>query len=190
MITWTEELIAKLEDLWKNSELSAREIAKEMGISANSISGKCSRMWGPHARSKVAYAKPHAPWTKESVDILVSMIKIGYSNVEIGEAVGKSRNAVKHKLKFMGLQRPRGAPARRSVKYAAPSPAQLSACWEAIPGTEPIHLSRLGPFHCPWPLWTDVPNFMYCGRAKQDKQNYCPHHCAIGTKPRESGYTL
>ena len=188
-MNWSDEMIQELEHLWKNTDLPAWKIGKKLGVTRNTISGKASRMWGPHARSKVAYAKPHAPWTKESVDILVSMIKVGYSNVEIGEAVGKSRNAVKHKLKFMGLQRPRGAPAHRSVKYAAPSPAQLSACWEAIPGTTPMHLIDMRTRHCPWPLWKDRPNYLYCGQIKEDdKATYCNHHLAIGTKPRE-GWT-
>ncbi len=186
---WSDEVTQKLERLWKETDLPAWKIAKEFGCTRNTISGKAARLFGPGARALIAYRKPHALWSQDSMDILLGMIKTGHDYVDIGRAVGKSRNAVKHKVKQLGLNHYRQAvkkPARICL-----TKVQLSACWDPIPGTEPRHLSQLTSFQCHWPLWSDTPSFLYCGQAKDDvKDWYCSHHLAIGTKPRDPGIPI
>ena len=43
-MAWKPEDEAKLRHLWNEKELSAREIAEEMGVSRNMVIGKARRM--------------------------------------------------------------------------------------------------------------------------------------------------
>ncbi len=185
---WSDEVIQKLEHLWTKTDLPAWKIAKELNCTRNTVSGKAARLFGPGARALIAYRKPFALWTQDSIDILLGMIKTGHDYVDIGKAVGKSRNAVKHKVKQLNLNH-----YRQAVKVKRPivSQEQISVCWDPIPGTEPRHLSELTSFHCHWPLWSDTPSFLYCGQAKNDvKDWYCSHHLTIGTKQSDPGIPI
>jgi GcrA cell cycle regulator len=58
-IPWTEERVARLKELWARCELSAAQIAKQLGITRNSVLGKVDRLDLPSHQSR-----PGAPYSR------------------------------------------------------------------------------------------------------------------------------
>jgi hypothetical protein len=183
IVPWTDEMIARLEHFWCHTDLSARKIAAELGTTRDAVSGKTSRLFGAGARPKETYSRPHVGWSQEQMDMLMTMLKAGHSNADIGREVGKSRHSVKNKVLTLGLQhcvrvkriRPRMNPER---------------AWQPLPDTTPIEVHELSAFKCPWPLWVDGPPYRYCGEVKEPKAWYCECHLGLATKELPNGPAL
>lgn len=145
---------------------------------------------------------PTKPWDSASVELLISLVKQGYSGGVIASRLGVTRNSVIGKVSRLGmslgtgnsrnsmrqrlargLRKPNRPPPRkpnnpksfnRPVFEKAPIPAPNM---EDVPR---IQFSELEPQHCRFPVGdTRIPeSFGFCGLDRVPGSSYCPHHHA------------
>lgn len=156
-------------------------------------------------------------WTEEEHRAVASLLLDGKSASKIGEAVGRSRNAVigfchrNADLRSL-LSKPEAAvrryfhPPGAKVKTAPPPKPPKSAMQPAAPVAPPVswrstqpapqprHLKPIGKLEaqeCRWPvLWhaKAIGGFLCCGRDVDGERVYCAEHCRIAYRPREAAH--
>ena len=85
---WTEENINKLIELHRQG-LTYSEIARELGVTKNSVTSKVQRMiYFGILESRM----DHILWSEEDIEMLFKLREDGKTWAEIGEAFGKSSN--------------------------------------------------------------------------------------------------
>src|SRR5262245_48128062 len=63
-IPWTDERITRLKELWARGELSAAQIANQLGVTRNSVLGKADRLNLPSHSHMNGAPRKHAPAEK------------------------------------------------------------------------------------------------------------------------------
>lgn len=154
-IDWTEELVAKLKELWM-SGLSATQVARELGIeSRNAVIGKVHREgWkrdtasNPQAGRSSRRSRPNAASGRSG-------------------AARRGRQALA--LKPQAAARTRAAPETKAVaRLAAEEKGRITDLQDLTRNT------------CRWPVGhPGEEGFAFCGDQVRDGASYCPHHCAI-----------
>ena len=85
---WTEENINKLIELHRQG-LTYSEIARELGITKNSVTSKVQRLIN---FGILESRMDHILWSEEDIEMLFKLREDGKTWAEIGEAFGKSSN--------------------------------------------------------------------------------------------------
>jgi len=130
-------------------------------------------------------------WTEQQTAELVRLRALGWSSRQIGEEIGKSRNAVIGKANRLGLAAPTRSTITRKVRAAAGlerlpktrkrglTPDELE---QELAGAKlrnkQLKLSELRADSCRWPMWPHdgTGDRVFCGQRARLGQPYCPEH--------------
>ena len=149
-MAWTDEMVEDLKKMWKQG-LTTNEIAKNLGVSKNSIVGKVHRL--------NLTARPSPIKKKEDVDSLNKSVATP-ANTESGTPVVKTAkkaaaDTVAADIKPAGFEKTAGS----------------SAC---------LKLTELDNHTCRWPIGDPRDdNFCFCGKKIRSGQTYCEEHAAL-----------
>jgi GcrA cell cycle regulator len=125
-------------------------------------------------------------WTDALVEQLKTLLGDGLSSSQIGEKLGRTRNAIIGKVHRMGLalknlnngQRRNPQPRHpRRIKVSTKSP-NVSPPLPMEEAAQPCTLFDLKYDSCKWPVNDGVPEFMFCGKPQAAGQPYCETHAA------------
>lgn len=109
-------------------------------------------------------------WSEERIRLLKKLWLQGKSTVEIGRALGISKNAVVGKVHRLELNA-RPSPIRPDIKEEQPIVRK---------GNKKIRLMDLKMNSCRWPLGDPKEeDFCFCGKTCTTGKPYCPEHCKI-----------
>jgi hypothetical protein len=150
---WTDEEDATLERLWRREQLGHREIAVRLERSPSAITG---RVW----RNGWASPRGRAAWgAKDDAQLEQLWKRDGLSYVQIGEAMGRTRNSVIGRVARKGWQTMgaiKESIPRAPVKRLRPSsPARPR---QPPPGPGPLQSPNAKPWtqrqpgECPFPV--------------------------------------
>jgi GcrA cell cycle regulator len=201
-MAWDETRDAQLRTLWGEGH-SGNEIARRMATTKNAIVGRAHRLALPSRPSPLP--AQDELWTPEEDARMRDLRAAGFMCSEIGQRMGRTEHAVRHRCKRLGIlapARPRNDGVRPLVArgaavvararaasplFAAPSPQASSMDGAATavvapPPPRPLVVHDRG---CRWPLWADNerPTHLYCGEAQALRADgvrlaYCPCHAA------------
>lgn len=153
-MAWTTEMIEGLKKMWKRG-LTTNEIAKELGVSKNSIVGKVHRL--------NLTSRPSPIKKKDGEDDL-EVVETSFEESFEQESVKTSASAPK---------------AVNTSKEAAPEVVQLNVETE-LKKRRCIQLSELDSHTCRWPIGDPKDDhFCFCGNKVRAGQTYCDEHAAI-----------
>lgn len=108
-------------------------------------------------------------WTEERVKLLKKLWQNGTSTVEIGRALGISKNAVVGKVHRLELAA-RPSPLKTEEKKLPKRPLN----------TGRVTLMDLKLTSCRWPIGDPKdPDFHFCGEQSVTGKPYCQEHCKI-----------
>ena len=131
--------------------------------------------------------RSNTPWADELAKWAAAMWRSGSSARVIGDAIGRTRNAVVGKMNRMGLQRSHKIP---PAPYCGDSPARRyaqkkRAPWVNVVDVKPeitptaVSIIELERHHCRWPASGEGAAMLYCGGAAMNGFPYCPRHCRM-----------
>lgn len=144
-----------------------------------------------------------AGWTKALTEIAIDLWNKGLSGTQIGDHIGKTRNAVIGKLNRMGLTRhdkPHMTKAKSTIrirkrpKNYRPAPTPVITADHVLgprppPAPAPqdgISLIQLHYYvHCAYPIHGHGADTRYCGAGTQGK-TYCAQHQKIMYEPAKT----
>lgn len=157
-MTWTEERIERLKELWGEG-LSASQIAAELGgdVSRNAVLGKAHRLGLAQGEGKGASTRrPRKPTRPpEPAPVIETSPE---NNPEPARMI---------------LTQP--------TAEAAEPPLQRDV---VVPRSEGVTIMELRGAMCRWPLGDPTtPEFRYCGAQAVEGLPYCPHHAQIAYQP-------
>lgn len=121
-------------------------------------------------------------WTDEEKQKLRELWDLGYTTIEIGKFLGKTKNAVCGKARRMNLpMRQEGTPRKNAVR-----PPKLIVQRDELKKRSEVAEKDLGACtgyfkqkRCKWPLGDPrKPGFSFC-TAERGKGSYCPGHAEI-----------
>lgn len=127
-------------------------------------------------------------WTPEKIKSLKKLWQKGKSTVEIGKALGISKNAVVgkvHRLELAARPSPiKSGTAKTAAKTASKSTAKTStknaSKTVSKPKSNKTTLMDLKLTSCRWPIGDPKDaDFHFCGKPAQTGKPYCPEHCKI-----------
>lgn len=108
-------------------------------------------------------------WTDERIKLLKKLWQNGTSTVEIGRALGISKNAVVGKVHRLELP-PRPSPLKSEGKKPLKRPVKVGH----------VALMDLKLTSCRWPIGDPKdPDFHFCGEQSVTGKPYCQEHCKI-----------
>ena len=162
-MAWTTDMIDNLKKLWKKG-LTTNEIAKELGVSKNSIVGKVHRL---NLTSRPSPIKKKDDETEVEVQSQETLTDVAPENVQ-KKAVKADTQKHKEPEKPQAEKQEKTAPASVSPKRG-------------------IKLSELDSHTCRWPLGDPKDDgFCFCGAKVRTGQTYCDEHAAIAyVKPNK-----
>ncbi len=119
-------------------------------------------------------------WTPEKIKSLKKLWQKGKSTVEIGKALGISKNAVVgkvHRLELAARPSPiKVNPAKAAAKATPAKPTKSTGKKK----NEVVTLMDLKLTSCRWPIGDPKDaNFHFCGKTTQTGKSYCPEHCKV-----------
>lgn len=157
-MAWTDDMINDLKKMWKKG-LTTNEIAKELGVSKNSIVGKVHRL---NLISRPSPIKKKDEKPKKTT----STCKKTIDKAPKQEPEAKSEVAVSKVQKTPVTK----TPVQTEVKSSEPK-FHKNTC---------IQLSDLDSHTCRWPIGDPKDdNFCFCGRHVKAGQTYCEEHSAL-----------
>lgn len=122
-------------------------------------------------------------WTPEKIKSLKKLWQKGKSTVEIGKALGISKNAVVGKVHRLELTaRPSPIKSKSGAKPATKAAAKTTKSSKtSVPPTKTVvKLMDLKLTSCRWPIGDPKdPDFHFCGKTTQTGKSYCPEHCKM-----------
>jgi GcrA cell cycle regulator len=152
-MAWTTEMIEGLKKMWKKG-LTTNEIAKELGVSKNSIVGKVHRL--------NLTARPSPIKKKDDEEILPQ-------NVVSEQSVDEISNT-----------QPTKKPKKESLKKALEPEAAPIPVETELKTRRCIKLHELDSHTCRWPIGDPKDDrFCFCGNKVRAGQTYCDEHAAI-----------
>ena len=153
-MAWTTEMIEGLKKMWKRG-LTTNEIAKELGVSKNSIVGKVHRL--------NLTSRPSPIKKKDDEDDL----DIIETPAEKPVQTDKPKAPVSIEKELPVSQEPEPAKVRVPVE----TELKKRKC---------IKLSELDSHTCRWPIGDPKDDhFCFCGNKVRAGQTYCDEHAAI-----------
>lgn len=148
-MAWTDEMVEGLKKMWKQG-LTTNEIAKNLGVSKNSIVGKVHRL-NLTARPSPIKKKEEATNAKSASAAIAPEIPAPTAK-PLKKAATVSVNA---DAKPAGFEKTSGS----------------SAC---------LKLTELDNHTCRWPIGDPRDdNFCFCGKKIRSGQTYCEEHAAM-----------
>lgn len=120
-------------------------------------------------------------WTDEKIDELKRLWAQGLTTVEIGKALGVSKNAVVGKAHRLGLKS-RPSPIRRGEDDTPKPRAEPKRKAAAKPPkvAKVISVVDLTAHSCRWPIGDPkTPAFHFCGKRIVPGKPYCLDHCMV-----------
>lgn len=160
-MAWTDDMIDKLTKLWQKG-LTTNEIAKELGVSKNSIVGKVHRLNLTSRPSPIKKKDDESEITATSAPV----------EPEVQEKpIKSSKKALKE-------------PEIKEPSEALPKEPTSPVVQKNKRG---IKLSELDSHTCRWPIGDPKDdNFCFCGAKVRTGQTYCDEHAAIAyVKPNK-----
>ena len=175
LIEWDDDKVSKLKELWKSGD-SAATIAEKLGCARGRLAviGKAKRLkLGPH---------PHAIGkSKAALNRHRSNVRKLAAKMEADGSLSRCQAAgpVRHKkpprpdIVIEKIQERRASIDGPSMKpdYRF----QRSKAWEALEGSNPVPLEKLGRGECCWPVSQDSP-FSFCALPCVSGARYCSTH--------------
>ncbi len=153
-MAWSDEMIEQLVSLWQ-SGLTTNEIAKELGMSKNSIVGKVHRL------NLVARPSPIKKKDDEK--------KEDKKNVKISE-----------KKKLVDTLPEKKEQPKVQAEHSEPVLKVITPKTEQKDTEKCIKLSELNNHTCRWPIGDPKDeNFCFCGKKVRAGQTYCDEHSEI-----------
>ncbi len=146
-------------------------------------------------------------WTKTQIEYVVEQWDAGFSASIIGDALGKTRNAVLGKIHRMGLSGSRENKRKPQIKKQTGgqrgkrrnsmrvnrAPVKLVSTFKPVQDIEPepidasqnCKLFELENHQCKWPVNDPPPAgyYMFCGLGKKVDSPYCRQHHKIAYRP-------
>ena len=154
-MAWTNEMIEGLKKMWKKG-LTTNEIAKELGVSKNSIVGKVHRL---NLTSRPSPIKKK----DEEEDLLTPQAVATEETIKETEKAQPQKKAKKESLK----------------KVLEPEVAPIPVETE-LKTRRCIKLQELDSHTCRWPIGDPKDDrFCFCGNKVRAGQTYCDEHAAI-----------
>lgn len=125
-------------------------------------------------------------WTPEKIKSLKKLWQKGKSTVEIGKALGISKNAVVgkvHRLELAARPSPiknAGAAKKTASKSTQKNAGKNAQKTPAKQKNSKVTLMDLKLTSCRWPIGDPKDaDFHFCGKPAQTGKPYCPEHCKI-----------
>lgn len=206
---WTDELITRLQDLWKEG-LSTAEIGRQLSITKNAVVGKAHRLGLPPRPSPIRATpplcaevdktpNPSAPIAASTSSVSelkgVSTAAKATPKKSAVKATEKERfseekttdSATSNRLQPASVaSEKRTADAKMPASRKANAPKKASDLKTPELGLRPLlrpltaeTLPRRGPA-CSWPHGDPgTPEFHFCGAKPVPGKPYCAEHCAI-----------
>lgn len=188
---WTDELIAKLRELWGQG-LSTAEIGRQLSITKNAVVGKAHRLGLPPRpspiRNKAAAGtaprrKSATPRAKkaDSAELPFQETSDGPETASPEEPpVREEREAAEKKPTSSASSAAASADTTPKASEAKAAPARATprkpAARRERPAARPV---RQGPT-CQWPNGDPgMPGFHFCGAIPLTGKPYCAEHAAI-----------
>ena len=164
-ITWTDDRVEQVKQLWLYGELSASQIALKLGegITRNSVISKVHRLG-------LAGKKPQT----------TRGMKINYpaeraSARRVIDPLAAARRAEKQRQ--LSAAREREAARIEAERIGPDTP---------LPKSRMIQIAELSHTVCHWPIGDPrEPGFAFCGLGIGTGRTYCPHHAALAYRPAE-----
>ncbi|WP_018980054.1 GcrA family cell cycle regulator [Saccharibacter floricola] len=194
---WTEELIARLRDLWSQG-LSTAEIGRQLSITKNAVVGKAHRLELPPRPSPIRNRSSEdgsTPPRKRSTTSRKK--KTSQETASLPLEGGKSAPSSEEKKVSAAKEAPSSPAAVSGEKGAAPTkPAASRATTASTEPTRPVapprkmapprrvreamdRATRRGP-SCQWPHGDPgTPGFHFCGATPLPGKPYCAEHAAV-----------
>jgi len=156
-MSWTNDMVDRLTELWL-SGLTTTEIAKELGVSKNSIVGKVHRL-NLSARPSPIKKKEDEVHAKKRTKVLPKpkqlQKKISFNKKD------------EHKISALDPDKTETETALKTKK----SVVKKDGC---------VKLADLDSHSCRWPIGDPKDdNFCFCGKKVRAGQTYCDEHAAI-----------
>ncbi len=156
-MAWTDEMIEQLIQLWQ-SGLTTNDIAKELGMSKNSIVGKVHRL--------NLEARP-SPIKKKEEEVTVSEEKSVKKEKNTPQQIVIEFEEQVEKIKVEKQEKPENIE-QKPVVHTHKRPVTC------------VKLSELDSHTCRWPIGDPKDeDFCFCGKKVRPGQTYCDEHAAI-----------
>lgn len=161
MMTWTDERVESLKQLWSDG-LSASQIANRLGgITRNAVIGKVHRL-GLSGRGSPSRAS--RPRTRK-------LRQPGPETGKVTQFPTAGATALKPQAQAEAAPKPRPAPKPVPLSEVAPSGARCD-------------ILALNERTCRWPIGEPgTEEFCFCGDMPKTGVPYCEHHARIAYQP-------
>ncbi len=128
-------------------------------------------------------------WTDEKIENLKQLWDKGLTTMEIGKALGISKNAVVGKVHRLQLP-PRPSPIRKAgeekkIRPRKPIPTKTKASVKketlnnTVPDAKKVSLMEVTATSCRWPIGDPKDgDFHFCDKEAVEGRPYCLLHCA------------
>jgi GcrA cell cycle regulator len=162
-MAWTEERIELLKKLWLEGELSASQIAAQLGgTTRNAVIGKVHRM-GLGGRAAAVLAKKSPPRKKTTAKTAKRVTKLRQSKDVKKKNTSPKSNDV------------RKEPENNGKKLVNPLLNPIEEL--VIPPSERTTIMNVKEYQCRWPIGDpNDESFHLCGRERLDEKPYCEFH--------------
>lgn len=182
-MSWTDERIAKLEELW-NEGLTASAIAKELGdVTRNAVIGKVHRL-GLKSRTK--------PVRKTAQEQVIEEETIVAEPVEqqAAENEAQEKETIVQAQAQAKVHASAGNAALKVEVDTEIEPQKFNDSSSGSGNIVPVHhratILQLNERRCKWPIGDPMSeDFYYCGKPKEAAKSYCEDHCKIAYQTNE-----
>lgn len=191
-MSWTDQRIARLKDLWPDNGMSAddiarilnREFPKEEAITRNAVIGKAMREHLPLRRTKgptlnggngACNVLRHGAGRPPKTEKIIDLGKFPFRGPDPSSPPLTPNPAGDESGQHRGRQR----------TVPQPSPAEMDAAAEVGAAASRCTLMELTANTCRWPMGDPTkPDFFFCGQAPALGHPYCGFHCRKAYNPR------
>lgn len=182
-LTWTEERVERLTQLWQEGR-SASHIAAELGgVSRNAVIGKVHRL-GLSGRGKPQPQAPAASKARPRGGDQRGEGPRGEAQHGAPAASAPAEAAPKPQPMVAGANALSVAPETIAEAAHAPAPARRPAADVVVPISDRVTIMDLRENMCRWPIgdpsWAE---FRFCGARALTGMPYCDCHAQIAYQP-------
>lgn len=182
-LTWTEERVERLTQLWQEGR-SASHIAAELGgVSRNAVIGKVHRL-GLSGRGKPQPQAPTAPKARARGGEQRGEGQRG--EAQLGASAPSAPADPAPKPMIAGANALAVAPETivEAARAPAPAPARRPAADVVVPITDRVTIMDLRENMCRWPIGDpSSAEFRFCGARALTGLPYCDCHAQIAYQP-------
>lgn len=120
-------------------------------------------------------------WSEEATNLLITLWQSGNSAGKCAVALGITKNAAIGRAHRIGLNRKRDPDAPKPIRIrkerkAISMPKPPRPLPEPEDCTDGVPMELLQNFACRYPLNSGVPEYLFCGRVKNEHSSYCFDH--------------